>query len=107
MIFNNQLMTPEEIGEFLIERNFEESAMREVMADPHFTIFSGAFIKAVLKKKKISINFIRELRNIIKKWDWNTFLMWHKDLYTEKEIEQIQREFHVVKTWGYYEEEKR
>lgn len=100
-------MTPQEIEKHLKEGNYTESAMREIMADPHFAIFSGAFINLVIKKKKISINFIRELRNVIKKWDWDRFLIWYKDWYTEEEREQMKREFHIIKTWGYYEEERR
>lgn len=106
MIFNNQLMTPKDLEDFLVERNYEESAMREIMSDPHFSIFSGAYINLVIKRRKISINFIRELRAVIKKWDWDRFLIWYKDWYTEEEREQMKREFHVVKKWGYYEEEK-
>lgn len=102
----NTWMTPQEIEKHLKEGNCTESAMREIMADPHFAIFSGAFINLVIKRRKISINFIRELRPFIKKWDWDRFLTWYKDWYTEEEREQMKREFHVVKMWGYYEEER-
>lgn len=99
-------MTPQEIEKHLKEGNYTESVMREIMADPHFAIFSGAFIDLVIKRRKISINFIREMRAIIKRIDWNKFLMWHKDYYTEEERKQIQSEFNVVYKWGYYDEER-
>lgn len=99
-------MTPKQIEDFLMERNYEESAMREILTQPHFPMFSEAYIKLVLKKKKISINFLREMRSVVKRIDWNNFLKWHESYYTEEEKEKMKSEFNIIRKWGYWDEEK-
>lgn len=103
----NRLLTPQDLKDFLIDRNYEESAIREIIADPHFSLFSGAYIKLILMRKKLSVDFIRELRGRVKILDWNKFLVWYERYYTEEEKEKLRREFHIVDYGGYYAEEKR
>ena len=59
MIFNNQLMTPKDLENFLVENNYTESAMREIIADPHFVIFSGAYINLIIKNEEIRIKLLQ------------------------------------------------
>lgn len=90
------LMTPDEIEQFFQENGCTETVMREIFADPYFSIFSFAFMRKSLEHGiKISIDVIRELKAINKRIDWNCFFQ-YRYLYSYEEIEKMKKEWKLV-----------
>lgn len=83
---------------FLKIKGWDESAIREIMTSYVFMTFSLSFLKEILKHRKISIDFIRELGSNVK-IDWNLFMNDKHEYYTEEEKNKLIKEFNL-----FYEE---
>lgn len=98
-------LTPEELERFFRKNDYKEEAMREIFMETNFTIFSWAFMRMALDHKKLSIDFIRELKNLTK-MNWEYFMEEYKDQYTYKELEDLQKEFKLTNEYGYWKEQE-
>ena len=80
---------------FLQENDFKEETVREVLTNPVFKAFCYAYQRDMLKHRKISINFIRELRSNVK-IDWDLFMNDKHEYYTEEEKNKLIKEFKLI-----------
>lgn len=83
------------LQEFLEQNEWSESAAREIFTDSTFIAFCYAYQRDLLKHTKLSIDFIREMKEHMKV-RWTHFIKDKMNFYTEDEKEKLKKEFKLV-----------